>query len=135
MKNLTVFVSQPFNGVEKEVIFDRMIRIKENLKKITGCRVAILDNYNHINVPDEAGRIWHLGESIKLLDKADLVIFSNDYDKAKGCKVERKLCQLYGIPYFHETLLEPDEYYNDYEKKLKIFDKVDTYRSHKKQWL
>lgn len=135
MKNLTVFVSQPFNGVEKEVIFDNMIRIKENLKRVTGCRVSVLDNFNHVNVPDDAGRIWHLGESIKLLDKADLVIFTNEYDKAKGCKVERKLCQLYHLPYFHESLLEVDDFYNDYEKKVKIMDAVESYRSQKKQGL
>ena len=40
-----------------------------------------------------------LGWSIQQLGMADIVIFSPDWEKTRGCKVEHLICELYDRPY------------------------------------
>ena len=59
-----------------------------------------------INVPN----LWYLGDSIRLLGTADLVIFDKDWRKARGCRVEHAICELYGIPYMY---VDSEDRYDD----------------------
>lgn len=43
--------------------------------------------------------VYNLGLSIQHMGLSDLVIFSPDWRKAAGCKVEHLVCQEYHIPY------------------------------------
>jgi len=65
---------------------------------------VLLDQIHKENVPEEAGRLWYLGDSIQLLDKADLVVFGNDWKDAKGCNVEMEACKQYDIPILIEGI-------------------------------
>lgn len=44
------------------------------------------------------GRVYCLGEAIKVLSTCDEALFSTDYDIAKGCRVEMAVCDMYHIP-------------------------------------
>ena len=46
-------------------------------------------------VPD----LVYLGEDIKLMSFADLIVFHNDWPKSKGCCSEHEICFYYKIPY------------------------------------
>lgn len=43
--------------------------------------------------------VYNLGLSIQHMGLSDLVVFSPDWTKARGCKVEHLVCQEYDIPY------------------------------------
>ena len=43
--------------------------------------------------------VCNLGLSIQLIGRSDLVIFSPDWQKAAGCRVEHLVCQEYDIPH------------------------------------
>lgn len=40
-----------------------------------------------------------LGMSIELMSDADLVVFAEGWQYARGCRIEHRICQDYGIPY------------------------------------
>ena len=44
-------------------------------------------------------RTFRLGRSIQILGQADLVIFTDDYATANGCRIEKHVCQTYEIPF------------------------------------
>lgn len=121
---IKVFVSQPMKDVDPDLIVYNFIRVRRRLAELLDDEVEVLDTYNHKHVPKTAGRIWHLGESIKKLDEADLVIFVKGYEKAKGCGVERKVCTTYGIPSFHESFIFDNKYFDDYEIKDKLLSRI-----------
>ena len=75
------------------------IRHKEmsELREKYGKNITFIDNFNHSNVPENAGNIWHLGASISLLDYANFIHFCNKSD-SRGCQVERLITELYQIP-------------------------------------
>lgn len=101
---MNVFVSLPMHGRTEEEIFkerDWCVReFRKTLELSDDTQIYVLNNITHINVPEDAGRIWHLGESIKEMDKADWIIFHPEFNSARGCRVEREV------------------YYNYYSTKL-----------------
>ena len=46
---------------------------------------------------DADGRLYYLGEAIKKMDKCDAVYFHSGYKNHKGCLIEEKICELYGL--------------------------------------
>lgn len=93
---LKVFLSHPMSGLtddEVNKIRNQAIsELKERYREI-----EIIDNYNHENVPPNAGRLWHLGASIQQMEQADGVYFCGDWNLARGCMIEREICTRYGI--------------------------------------
>lgn len=104
-----VFVSQPFHdSKEIDIVLEREV-IKSILmdKGMPPELIEVIDNY-HKDRPKSAGKVSYLGDSIKQMDEADVIIFAKGTDKAKGCKIEWAVAKLYGIPYIHiEELTAP----------------------------
>ena len=46
--------------------------------------------------------LWCLGESIKLLDQADIAYFCKDWEKYRGCCIEHECCVRYSIKHVEE---------------------------------
>lgn len=105
-----VFISQPFTGVsmnEIEFIRNDVVVYLGNMCKrigVTSPYTEIIDNYNKPE-HDENNRLWCLGDSIQQLGTADLVVFSNNYESARGCQIEMEIVKKYNIPY----IILPDE--------------------------
>lgn len=104
-----IFISQPFHDrKEIDIVLEREV-IKTILmdKGMPHELIEIIDNY-HKDFSKSAGRVSYLGDSIKQMDEADVIIFAKGTDKAKGCKIEWAVAKLYGIPYIHiEELTAP----------------------------
>ena len=96
-----LFISQPMSGKrEKEIIEDRK-HILEHLAKfgIYEKDLDIIDTYVTEEPPEGSNvRLWFLGKTIEKLAQADLVVFAQDYKKARGCRVERLCAEVYHIP-------------------------------------
>ena len=106
---MKVFISQPMHALtDQDIIENREIIIsyfknelyhgEEEVEFIS----TIDDEYNkNLKEEDIKGnsRIFYLGHAIQRLAEADMVVFAPDYNKAKGCMVERYVCELYKIPY------------------------------------
>lgn len=94
---MKVFISQPMAGYADNVIE----QVRETI-----CRQFSIKNENLINnfnknIPGGTKnyRVWCLGDSIRLMSVSDLVIFAPGWEDARGCRVEHKVCEEYGIPF------------------------------------
>lgn len=94
---MNIFISQPMNGKTTDEIISERNSIIALAQKKFGKNVEIIDSYfkNYIGNPLE-----YLGESIKLLSKADVVIFAKGWETARGCKIEHSCAEEYDIKIF-----------------------------------
>lgn len=94
MKKL--FISQPMNGKSEEDIRKvRKIAVKQ-AKKVLGEDVEVLETY--IDLGEDAKPLEYIGESIKILAKADIVFMCDDWHKYRGCYIEQLCATNYYIP-------------------------------------
>lgn len=93
---MKVFLSHKMTGLTEEEVENIRNDALEYLQSKYG-EIELIDNYNHENVPSNAGRLWHLGASIQLMEKADAVYFCTGWGRANGCIVEHLICGLYNL--------------------------------------
>lgn len=99
---MKVFISQPFHGVKEEDVLNLREHIVDLLEERGYFDIEVIDNYYKDNAPRDAGRLWYLGDSIKLMDEADLIVFVTGYKQAKGCLIEYEVALRYGKLFIHE---------------------------------
>jgi len=93
---MRVFISQPMRDKTDEEIKAERNYISVIIKSRYGKDVEIIDSFLE-GVPHEAKPLYYLGESFKLLSTADLAVFANGWEEARGCSMEHKACLEYGI--------------------------------------
>lgn len=95
---MKVFVSQPMRGLaEREVKLNRLKAV-ENIKRLYGNDVEIIDNYFSGNKKP----LFKLGKSIELLSKADIIYLCKGWNKARGCRIEYMCASDYDIKIIFE---------------------------------
>lgn len=102
---LKVFISQPYTGIpeadvmkKKEEIMKKtmeIIRLDEQFDEYPDDKIWFFDQYHQPYGPTGCTGIYYLGNSIKMMDEADIVVFSDDFGNAKGCIVESIIATLY----------------------------------------
>lgn len=93
---MKVFLSHRMSGVSEEEI----MKIREDARVYLEARydnIEIIDNYHHDDAPEDAGRLWHLGRSIQMLEEADAIFFIPHQCNAKGCLVEMNIAEIYEL--------------------------------------
>lgn len=99
-KELVVFVSQPMHGKRESLLMANIRDVSVTLQKmLPEFEIKMIDNFHHKNLSDDAHRLEHLGESIKQMAKADLVVFTGSWVGASGCAIEHSVCIRYDIPF------------------------------------
>lgn len=93
---MKVFISQPMNGLTDQEILEKR-------KELTAAYpdAEIIDSFFE-GAPHDATPLWFLGESIKLLGTADIVIFAKGWEKKRGCRIEHACAVEYGIETVYE---------------------------------
>ena len=76
---------------------DEIIRIRKSVQKMLTENDELIDSFIE-GAPAKATPLWYLGESIKLLGSADVVVFAPEWENARGCRIERRCAEEYGIP-------------------------------------
>lgn len=72
-----LFISQPMNGkTEEEILFEREILIQMAEERI-GESFDVINSFIE-DAPKDANALWYLGESLKLMSNADVVIFAEN---------------------------------------------------------
>lgn len=96
MKKL--FISQPMRGKTDEEILAVRSQVKRDVEKFLGEKVAVLNSFFcGVQCDPEGMRApWCLGESIKLLAKADVAYFAEGWEEARGCRIEHECAEEYG---------------------------------------
>ena len=93
---MKVFLSHQMSGLSKEEVMEIRNTALNNLQNKFGA-IELIDNYHHEDAPKEAGRLWHLGTSIRMMEQADLIYFCAGWKNAKGCLIERQICDIYSL--------------------------------------
>lgn len=97
-----VFISVGMSGrKDHEIAFD-IDRAYRTVWEMFEHNVGIYDNWGCIG-PTDAGRLWYLGEAIKKLGACDACYFVKGWQNYKGCVIEHKICELYGIEIIEES--------------------------------
>lgn len=99
MKKL--FVSQPMRGKTDEEILHVRAEAIAAAERMLGEDVEAIDSF--FGTSNMSHALEYLGESIKLLAKADIAFFARGWDKARGCKIEHTCAVEYGIPVVEAT--------------------------------
>ena len=96
MKKL--FVSVPMKGRTEKEIRESISKMKQIAEVYEGEKFELIDSYIEDNPPQNSNQaIWYLGESLKLLSKADVVIGIDDNWSWAGCNIEMQAANAYGI--------------------------------------
>jgi len=108
MKKL--FVSQPMTGLsDGEIMMARAsairsaeYKIRSKIDTYTPRKVLeVIDSFFR-DAPTDAKHLWYLGESLKKLSEADVVIFAENWQKSRGCRIEHEAAVAYGIEVMYE---------------------------------
>lgn len=108
MEKIKVFISQPMKGfTDDEIKAKRKELISKflSVSTVRGKDIIFIDSFFE-GAPHDAKPAWFLGESIKKLSEADLAIFADGWQLARGCQVEELVCRLYGIPMRDEAYFD-----------------------------
>ncbi len=100
-----VFISCPMKGRTAENIAKTMDKMYKCAEAALGEELElILESTLDAPLLDRKDRIWYLGNSIKKLSEADLIVTlstSPYYVQTKGCDVEAMVASGYGIEMLH----------------------------------
>ena len=100
---MKVFISQLMNGRTNEEIRTEREFIAKYLTEVEKISdLEIIDSFFE-DVPHDVKPLWYLGESLKLMSEADLVVFAPKWDKARGCRIEYECANEYGLSTLHLT--------------------------------
>ena len=98
---MKIFIVQPMNGKSDETIMHERTQVKQHiLEKYP--YAEFVESFIMDDAPaDSMPPLFYLGESIKCLAKADTIYLCDNWDKARGCRIEYQCAKEYGL----DTLL------------------------------
>lgn len=110
---MKVMISQPMNGKTTEQIKNERAEIIDKFNKL---HIDVIDTVFNFEAPIESNApVYYLAESIKEMSKVDAVYFMENWQLARGCKIERKIAEEYGI-----KILDTDFLYEKSQVKRKV---------------
>ena len=111
-KEIKVFVSLPMSGIDSDEVYKRMKEIFVKFCVVIGRKdnsITLIDQFFKVFTDEKSIKnvpVWCLGDSIETMSKASIVIFSEDFITARGCRIEKDICVAYDIPYTDERSLD-----------------------------
>lgn len=95
---MKVFISQPMRGKTDEEILAEREKIIAGIKNhFTDETIEIVDSFFE-GAPVDAKPLWFLGKAIEKLSTADIAVFAEGYEDARGCRIEKECAEEYCIP-------------------------------------
>lgn len=107
---MRIMISQPMAGVS-----DEELRMKFNAlsKEFAKLHIDVVDNIWQ-DAPTEGNYytepLFYLAKSINAMGQVDAVYFSPGWQNARGCCIEHKICELYGITILDDDFLDQIKY-------------------------
>lgn len=98
-----LFISQPMRGKTDEQIEserEKLVEIAEAMY-FGGGGVEVIDSFfkGGLNAPAGAkAPLYYLSKSLELLATADVAIFAEDWQGARGCRIEHECAKQYRVP-------------------------------------
>ena len=103
---MKVMISQPMNGIPDSEVR----KIQDDLKeKFAKYNIDVVDSFltEAPNTEIKNPRLFYLGRTIQnFLSDVDAVYFCTGWERAKGCRIERHICEEYGIPILDDSFFK-----------------------------
>lgn len=108
---MRIFISQPMRNKTQKTIETRRNKIIKAIKeRYLNEHIDFVDSFadegekefwkkNNIDLGNEP--VWSLGKSIEKLATATLAYFDEGWENARGCRIEHRICEDYGISTLH----------------------------------
>ena len=88
---MKIFISQPMMNKPNDMLQMERARLVHELE---AQGYEVIDTI--LDLGSDATPLQYLAESIKLIDKADGVVFMKDWDMSRGCVIEYEVAMRYG---------------------------------------
>lgn len=105
---MKVMISQPMNGIPDSEVRRIQNELKERFAKY---HIEVVDSFltEEVDTNLRNKGVFYLGRTIqKFLSDVDAVYFVNGWQRARGCKIERQICEEYGIMILDETFFKQE---------------------------
>lgn len=103
---MKVMISQPMNGRSEEEIKKEREEIIERFKKM---HIEVIDNLFTEEAPEDCNKgVYYLGKSISAMKDIDALYMCDDWQKYKGCTIEKTVATYYGIKVLYKDFFEND---------------------------
>lgn len=99
---MKVMISLPMNGRKNDEIKERIKELKEKFAKL---HIDVIDSF----LTDEIENSYHpgvyyLGRTLtQFMHNVDAVYFDDGWEKTRGCRIERNICNEYDIKILDES--------------------------------
>lgn len=93
---MKVFISQPMRGKTNEEIKAERELLIGKAQEHYGADIEVVDSFFE-DAPVDARPLWFLGKSLELMSTADAAVFAQDWESARGCRIENMAAILYGL--------------------------------------
>ena len=109
MRKLKFFISQPMKGLTTQEITEKRNAVIERVHE-QHPEAEIIDSYVTDYTPSTGNvSLKYLAKSIELLADADMAVFCDGWQNARGCRIEHECAAAYGIPAVDEMLTAKGE--------------------------
>lgn len=106
---MKVMISQPMQGKTDEQIKTEKQRIVDKLEKLHIEVVNSLFDEEALN--DINAGLYYMAKSIEVMSNVDAVLFTKDWQTARGCRIERQIAKEYGVKILDYTFIEEEAVY------------------------
>ena len=99
---MKVMISQPMSGVPDSEVRRIQSELKEKFGKY---HIEVVDSFltEEVEQSNNPG-VFYLGRTLtNFMHNVDAVYFVNGWQRARGCKIERQICEEYGIMILDES--------------------------------
>lgn len=107
MEKFKVFISQPMRGKTNEEIIAERNNIEGHARAHCPAdkELEILDSFKPNEFENEHSvknvPLYYLAKSLEYLAEADLAIFGTGWKNARGCQIEHKCAEAYGVEFIN----------------------------------
>lgn len=106
---IKLFMSQAMNGIDHDVLLEERQSVIDSFAAEFNDEVVDINWIDHIpgeeNYSTENKSVLYIGKSIMLLAEADYIVFLPGWENARGCKVERNICEEYNLEFTDLALI------------------------------
>ena len=104
---MKVMISQPMRGKTEEQIKEEREEVIEKFNKL---HIEVVDTIFTEEAPENInGAIYYLSKSIEMLGQVDALYLMENWECARGCRIERAVAKEYGIKILDTDFLKTED--------------------------
>ena len=101
---MKVMLSQPMNGRSEEEIKKER---KEIIEKFNKMHIEVINTLFTEEAPDDCNvAVYYLGKSITAMKDIDALYLCDNWNLARGCRIEEKVAREYGIKILDKSFFD-----------------------------